>query len=163
MTMPRKVNLTGRKFERLTVIGPEFENVYNGRWKAICNCEESRGEVRIYRGSSLTSGNTKSCGCMRKRNKGRPAVTQSVRNFLSRSEFLNQCVDAICVMDAYLKDHDVTVKGNKYYLHGTEYGPFKNHEHATFNAIMRCVRATDVGEMTTYRPTVENSNEEEQL
>jgi hypothetical protein len=52
------VDLSGKKFGRLTVVarvGPPL------RWVCVCNC----GSVTVVRPSSLTSGSTRSCGCLR--------------------------------------------------------------------------------------------------
>ena len=66
-------NLTGQKFGRLIVL-ERAENI--GRytaWKCQCEC----GEILIVRGNALTSGTTKSCGClnMEKRKSRRKDLT----------------------------------------------------------------------------------------
>lgn len=54
-------NLVGQKFERLTVIELDKSNKHNGvYWICKCDC----GNTSIVRSDSLTSGNTKSCGCL---------------------------------------------------------------------------------------------------
>jgi hypothetical protein len=53
-----KVNLTGQKFGKLTVIKKEPENA---KWLCKCEC----GNEVITRSTSLYSGATKSCGCIR--------------------------------------------------------------------------------------------------
>lgn len=55
-------DLTGRRFGRLTVIKREV-NASNGatRWLCKCDC----GGEKIVERSNLTSGATRSCGCMR--------------------------------------------------------------------------------------------------
>lgn len=57
------VDLTGKKFARLTVI-ERVENSKSGvpRWKCICEC----GNECIVYASHLKNGNTKSCGCLQK-------------------------------------------------------------------------------------------------
>lgn len=59
-------DLTGQKFHRLTVLGPTDSPSY---WRTLCDC----GNEKVVRGSSLVSGNTKSCGCLVRSNPGRPA------------------------------------------------------------------------------------------
>ena len=56
------VNLIGQKFGRLTVV--EFCGVSNhkARWKCVCDC----GLTVIAPANNLRSGNTKSCGCLRR-------------------------------------------------------------------------------------------------
>ena len=55
-------DLLGQKFNRLLVT--KFSHVdakgcYN--WMCVCDC----GEILVVRGDSLTTGNTKSCGCLK--------------------------------------------------------------------------------------------------
>lgn len=61
--MPRgvKANLSGRTFERLTVISP-----LRGRSRAFWLCECSCGKPVAVRGDYLLNGATRSCGCLRK-------------------------------------------------------------------------------------------------
>lgn len=58
------IDLTGKKFGRLTVI--ERAENKNGRimWKCQCEC----GKIVIIQNYNLKSGHTKSCGCYRKDN-----------------------------------------------------------------------------------------------
>lgn len=60
--MPALKDLSGQRFVRLLVIKRIYPNCNNGevRWECACDC----GEVVVVRGHSLTSGNTKSCGCL---------------------------------------------------------------------------------------------------
>ena len=61
--MGKMRDLTGQKFGRLTVV--ECAGKLDGRrysWKCICDC----GNEKIVEGSRLTSGNTRSCGCLTK-------------------------------------------------------------------------------------------------
>lgn len=61
------IDLTGRKFGRLTVIcrAEEVENRYSIRrpsWLCQCDC----GNQTIVIGANLREGMTKSCGCLRR-------------------------------------------------------------------------------------------------
>lgn len=64
--MSKKMDLTNQRFGRLTVIGenPEPYRSPSGskmrRWDCLCDCGK---QVTVLQGS-LTSGHTKSCGCM---------------------------------------------------------------------------------------------------
>ena len=54
------INL-GDKYGKLTVIGEAGSTKQGGRlWECQCDC----GNITIVRGNHLTSGNTKSCGCL---------------------------------------------------------------------------------------------------
>lgn len=58
--MAKKLELSGKKFGRLTVVG--LSHSVNGKtyWDVACEC----GEKRTILGASIKSGNTKSCGCL---------------------------------------------------------------------------------------------------
>lgn len=53
-------DLTNKKFHRLTVLKLIEKNGLNSKWLCTCEC----GKEKIILGRSLTSGNTKSCGCL---------------------------------------------------------------------------------------------------
>lgn len=65
------IDLTGKKFGKLTVLGIDYKNVYrenSGKKRTIiywlCQCE--CGNTTTIRGESLKNGITKSCGCYNK-------------------------------------------------------------------------------------------------
>lgn len=59
--MPKFIDLTGKTFGKLTVIKKMDDKVGNHiMWLCKCDC----GNVKTIRGSSLTSGESKSCGCV---------------------------------------------------------------------------------------------------
>ena len=62
----RFLDLTGKVFGRLTVLrrAPNDTLRGNAQWVVRCSCEDQTEFV--VSGSSLTSGNTKSCGCLQK-------------------------------------------------------------------------------------------------
>ncbi len=56
-----KRDLTGKRFGRLTVIKVSGKRAKSGIfWTCLCDC----GKTTITRGTSLTAGNTRSCGCL---------------------------------------------------------------------------------------------------
>lgn len=59
--MSKIIDLTGQKFNKLTVIERDFsrKGVY---WLCLCDC--GNPELISVRGANLKSGNTKSCGCL---------------------------------------------------------------------------------------------------
>ena len=61
--MPNKLNLTGKIFGRLTFI-KEVKQRKNGNVQWLCRCE--CGKMRRVRTDSLTSSNTRSCGCYKR-------------------------------------------------------------------------------------------------
>lgn len=68
-----KLNLVGQKFGNLFVVDYSHLSDHKERhYKCVCDC----GTEKILRGSSLTTGNIKSCGCLRV-SKGRLAGLKS--------------------------------------------------------------------------------------
>ena len=59
--MPRFNDLTGKKFERLTVISKAGHKGKSIVWECLCDC----GNTTIVSGTHLTTGHTKSCGCLK--------------------------------------------------------------------------------------------------
>lgn len=59
--MSKLIDLSGQKFDRLTVIKRE-ENSKDGhaRWLCICDC----GNTKVINGSNLLNKNVRSCGCL---------------------------------------------------------------------------------------------------
>lgn len=61
--MNKKYDLTGKKFEKLTVL-KRVENSKCGQTRWLCKCE--CGNETIVWGNHLRSGHTRSCGCINK-------------------------------------------------------------------------------------------------
>lgn len=63
--MGKVIDLTGQMFGRLTVLERDFNRKSRAAyWICQCNCKNQT--IISVRGSSLTSGNTRSCGCLQK-------------------------------------------------------------------------------------------------
>lgn len=66
--MPKRKELSGQKFGRLTVVEIDKESIgpnrksYRIRWACKCDC----GNVKSISANKLLSNNTLSCGCLRK-------------------------------------------------------------------------------------------------
>lgn len=60
--MANRTDLAGQQFSRLTVIGLADTVSYKTQWFCRCEC----GDMKIVRGSHLTSGAIVSCGCHRR-------------------------------------------------------------------------------------------------
>ena len=63
--MGKRIDLTGQKFGRLTVISYN-EEVSKQKGQAYWNCRCDCGNEKVVRGKHLKSGNTTSCGCYQK-------------------------------------------------------------------------------------------------
>ena len=70
ITQNKTIDLTGKKFGRLTVLGidKEYEKIrqMSSEIKWICQCE--CGEIVSVQGFNLRSGHTQSCGCLKREN-----------------------------------------------------------------------------------------------
>lgn len=63
MSKPRRVDLLGQKFSRLTPIEYKGNDKGgNSRWLCKCDC----GNIKVVGRQELVNGTTKSCGCFRK-------------------------------------------------------------------------------------------------
>lgn len=58
--MGKLIDLTGQRFGKLTVIERAGTKNKHVTWRCICDC----GKETIVKGNSLTSGLTRSCGCL---------------------------------------------------------------------------------------------------
>lgn len=56
----KRIDLTGQRFGRLTVIRYDHSEHDGAHWLCKCDC----GKEKVAAGYSLRSGNTKSCGCL---------------------------------------------------------------------------------------------------
>ena len=63
-------DLTGQKFNLLTVLSLDHIKGYDRYWKCRCDC----GKTTTVAGSKLKSGKTKSCGCYRKAKSSETAI-----------------------------------------------------------------------------------------
>jgi len=129
------IDLTGRKFDMLTV----KESTTPGCWRCVCDC----GGEKIIAGSSLRSGNTKSCGCLVHQNSGRPAIKKPLRPdpFIQLVPFVDENAEHITAIRAYLKDYGVRVKSDGFfYVSGVAYGPYASPIHAFAAALSQCIK-----------------------
>ena len=60
--MADPVDLIGRRFDRLKVIEQVADSRPGRHWLCLCEC----GQLTVVVSGSLTSGNTRSCGCLAK-------------------------------------------------------------------------------------------------
>ena len=78
--MPKKLDLTGQRFGKLTVLRPSEDIGGHTAWVCLCDC----GQETIVKTTSLQSAHTRSCGCRR------AAVAELLRSRLTY-------VDGTCV------------------------------------------------------------------
>lgn len=73
--MPKKIDLTGQRFGRLTVKGPATNKGKKTRWICWCEC----GGILPITSTHLISGHTKSCGCLQRERTGTAATRHGGR------------------------------------------------------------------------------------
>lgn len=77
--MPQFIDLTNQKFGRLIVL----EKAHNDKWgnlQWLCRCE--CGSEKIILGSSLRSGDTKSCGCLKRKHGQTKTKTYKIWHYM---------------------------------------------------------------------------------
>jgi len=80
--MPPRLNLVGKRFVKLTVLS--YVETRNG-WKCKCDC----GNEVITRGSRLSSGRVKSCGCYSKH--GHAPTNNHSSTYISWVHIIGRC------------------------------------------------------------------------
>lgn len=113
--MGRKlIDLSGRKFSKLTVIKKVGTKNRKSIWKCKCEC----GNVKEVISSNLITGNTKSCGCLKYSKKGLTQKDEKHRKlWLIHRDMIRRCIDknssrykyyggrGIKVCDRWLEDY----------------------------------------------------------
>lgn len=99
--MNRVKNLTGRKFNRLTIKSFSHMSGTHSFWDCLCDC----GNSKIIRGTSITNGQAKSCGCLRAELKAkylkenRPALKHGMSatpTYQTWSNMKKRCYNVAC-------------------------------------------------------------------
>jgi len=94
--MAGKLDLTGMVFGRLTILG-KVES--NSQGKSLWHCKCSCGKLANVRIDRLTSGRTKSCGCLRlemldeKRKHGQAIDGKRSREYETWASMKNRCLN----------------------------------------------------------------------
>lgn len=63
--MPKSIDLTGHKYNLLTVVGRTDQKTANGQWRWLCKCD--CGNETVLNTGNIRYGRTKSCGCLQRR------------------------------------------------------------------------------------------------
>lgn len=106
--MSRVKDLTGQKFNRLTVLYPV--GIINGRMNFACKCD--CGKEIISTGDKLKRGNTKSCGCLKiEKLKARRTIHGMKNTRLNRiwRSIKYRCNSSNCKDHAIYFDRGITV------------------------------------------------------
>lgn len=79
--MPKSLNLTGKKFNRLLVMGFSHRQRSKRMLRVICDC----GNEFTVETHAITSGKTKSCGCLNKERTRAMLISRNTTHNLSKS------------------------------------------------------------------------------
>lgn len=82
MSKRELIDLTGRKFGRLTVLGRAENHGKDTFWKCQCEC----GNIKEVNGAKLKNGHTKSCGCLRTKRKIKSNIQRNYHKTHGMSE-----------------------------------------------------------------------------
>lgn len=79
--MTKAKDLVGAKYARLTVVSRNHdtrENCREAYWNCLCDC--GNASMIVVRTASLTTGQTKSCGCFQKEQSSKASTTHGMSN-----------------------------------------------------------------------------------
>lgn len=90
--MPRFKDITGQRFGKLVAVSHADSRGKMMYWVCQCDC----GKIRNVRGSCLRSGETKSCGCSRRRGGTRTyhGMSYKVKSYVIWCNMLARCCDS---------------------------------------------------------------------
>ena len=108
-------NLIGQKFERLAVVSFAGNDKFSHpRWLCRCDC----GNERIVAGSSLKSGDSKSCGCLKRQLSAEKATKHGGNGTLEYTSFKQ--AKARCTNPNATHFHNYGGRGIKFLFNGFE-------------------------------------------
>ena len=102
--MPKLIDLTGQKFNRLTVLERDMsQKTKRTLWKCQCEC----GNICVVEGGHLRSGHSKSCGCLQKE-KARKIMKEQIQPLgikAKENNLISQQFGLLTVVEfAYIKN-----------------------------------------------------------
>lgn len=113
--MSRFIDLTGQKFNRLTVLGlGERNSSGQMQWKCKCEC----GNIAYATTTYLKTGHTKSCGCLKKENMLKKAKSPefiSAKNKYRKEHFLKDGTSLALINPRRIRRNNSTGVTGVYY------------------------------------------------
>lgn len=101
--VPKFIDISGRRFGKLTVIERSGSRGGKPLWKCQCDC----GNVVFVVGYSLKNGSTKSCGCLRREN--RPIPRKTDRLYIIWKGMKSRCSPTSIVGSKWYSDKGISV------------------------------------------------------
>lgn len=103
-TRRNRKNIKGLKFGKLTPIKPVIaDSKGNSRWLCECDC----GNLKVVETYKLTSGNTKSCGCLKKEH-GHFLKNNYLEYIINRyEEQIKQHINTEAYLQSKLKEKEI--------------------------------------------------------
>lgn len=130
--MKHTKNLKDMTFGRLTVLGPAPTKGY---WRVKCIC----GNEKPVRGASLTSGNTRSCGCLTKHNPGRPK-RQAYAPHIPFGTFVQDTFEHMAPLRDALARHGVVINGKGDLRYAGRVEQYETAYHALAHALLKTLK-----------------------
>lgn len=109
--MGKVIDLTGQRFERLTVIERRGRRGSRALWLCVCDC----GNEITIDSNSLRTGNTRSCGCIRKEHSKRIGSANKMhgmfgtRLYMIWADIKRRCTNPNCDTYHYYGGRGITV------------------------------------------------------
>ena len=109
----RTLNLTGKRFGKLLVIAENGRSKFGASmWLCRCDC----GNEKTIIGSSLTKGDTQSCGCLRRRSAICPVCGKEFHANIRRGGELQRHCSKDCYHQTVRKEYKCLSCGKKFKL-----------------------------------------------
>ncbi len=148
----RKVDLTNKKFNKLTVITEYGKSGKEILWKCKCDC----GNLINIRGYDLKSGHTKSCGCIRREN-SKNTIREKNKKYIEKNFVENT---SISQLKANFKNNTSGHKGvtwDKYNKRWKAFIYFKNKRIylGNYTDINEAINARKKAEKRYFKPILD--------
>ncbi|MGN1298074.1 MAG: HNH endonuclease [Clostridia bacterium] len=153
----KKIDLTGKKFNNLTVISENGKTGKEILWKCKCDC----GNVVNVRGYDLKNGHTKSCGCIRKEN-SKSTIREKNKQYIDKN-FVEGT--SLSQLKASFKNNTSGHKGVTWDKHSKKWKAFIYFQNkriylGNFKDINKAIKAREKAEEEYHKPILEKYQKE---
>ncbi len=154
-------DLTGKKFNRLTVLGLGKRNSSGQiQWKCKCDC----GNIVFATTSYLKTGHTKSCGCLNRENASKRLKEKKfieARNNYRKNNFLVDNTSLVLISSKKLRKNNTTGVTGVYYNSKIQryiariYVQGKNINLGQFKTLEEAKKARELAEDKYFKPIID--------